>query len=73
MSSLMKLVQWSVENVNETYGDIPIPLNEPCPCCGRDMWYRVWGIDPIYASEWNPGEYIKFICSKCGYSYEEPC
>ena len=67
------LVYWSVNEVNKQNAGRTKPLNYPCPQCGEDEWSAYYGVNPLYASQYNPGEYVEYTCSKCGYSYESQC
>jgi hypothetical protein len=30
-------------------------------------------VDERYRSEYNPGEYVDFICTNCGFTDQQPC
>lgn len=66
-----RLVHQSVAQVNKENTGKVWNLGRDCQC-GKDEWSLFWGINPIYASAYNPGEYIHYTCINCGYSYEEP-
>lgn len=44
-----------------------------CPNCGKDDWKVHHGIDSQYKSQYNPGEYVDFICVGCGHTIQEGC
>ena len=67
------LVYWSVAEVNRRNAGQSKPLNMNCPRCATDSWKTFHGVDPQYKSEWNPGEYVDFICANCGYTEQQPC
>jgi ribosomal protein S27AE len=65
------LVYWSVAECNRMHGRTVKTRGELCPYCGADAWICRWGVNPDYRSEYNPGEYIQYTCTKCGYVGEE--
>ena len=66
-------VYWSVAEVNRQNSGQAKPMQMICPRCHTDHW-RTWhGVDSQYASQWNPGEYVDFICANCGYTEQHPC
>ncbi len=69
------LVYWSVAEVNrQNAGNPPKKIGlRTCPTCEGDLWFTHHGVDPQFASEYNPGEYVDFICAKCGYTSHESC
>ena len=70
------LVYWSVAEVNRRnrlLGNPGKPMKMKCPQCGIDNWKVHHGVDSQYASQWNPGEYVNFICTGCGYTDQQPC
>ena len=68
------LVYWSVGEVNrQNAGKGGKPMNMKCPRGCPDSWTTFHGVDPQYRSEWNPGEYVDFICAGCGYTEQHPC
>lgn len=64
------LVYWSVSAANQERGRRTIRLRHPCQC-GANDWRARNGVDPRYASEYNPGEYVEFTCTNCGFAFEE--
>ena len=60
----------SVYDANRQRGRKTTSMRHPCRC-GANAWYARNGVDPRYASEYNPGEYVYFTCSECGHSFEE--
>ena len=65
------LVYWSVFECNRLHGREVKSHGIKCSC-GADKWRTFWGVDPQYKSEFNPGEFCRFTCVECGYSYESP-
>lgn len=65
------LVYWSVGEVNRQNKGRTWQLGS-CPCCGENEWDLFWGVNPAYASKYNPGEYVEHTCINCGYSEEVP-
>jgi hypothetical protein len=60
----------SVAEANRQRGGRTITMRHACRCGGNE-WRARNGVDPKYASEYNPGEYVEFTCTQCGYSFEE--
>jgi|WetSurMetagenome_2_1015567.scaffolds.fasta_scaffold765301_1 hypothetical protein len=67
------LVAWSVMEVNRRNAGLAKPLRMNCPKCGIDLWTVYHGIDERYSSTYNPGEYVVFTCTGCGYQDEQQC
>ena len=66
-------VHWSVAEVNrQNAGQLGKPMNMRCRC-GADNWRTFHGVDERYRSEYNPGEYVDFICTNCGFTDQQPC
>jgi hypothetical protein len=63
------LVHWSVAEANRQRGGRS--SRGPACQCGNDLWRARNGVDERYRSQYNPGEYVEFTCTNCGYSYEE--
>jgi len=67
------LVYWSVNECNKKAFGKHKPMGRICPDCGMDDWEWRHGVDPEFASEFNPGEYVDFICVGCGHLDHESC
>lgn len=67
------LVYWSVMEANRINAGRSLKQNVKCRRCGEDEWRIRHGVSEEYRSQYNPGEYIEFTCTKCGYSYESGC
>ena len=67
------LVYWSVAKANQDAAGQHGPKGMTCPHCKSDDWRVYHGVDPQYASQYNPGEYVDFICVRCGYTDQQPC
>lgn len=63
-------VHWSVAECNRRYGGQFKAIGKACPRCGQDNWRCTWGVNPQYRSEYNPGEFIQYVC-QCGFVGEE--
>ena len=65
----MMSVEESVYLANvENYGKPPRSMNMRCPNACPDLWRTRHGISSEFASEYNPGEYVDFICAGCGFT-----
>lgn len=64
---------WSILEANRRSAGCAKSLRCRCPRCGDDSWQVYHGVDEQYRSQYNPGEYVEFTCTNCGYSWEEPC
>ena len=65
-------VEWSVMEANRQRAGRTITMRHPCRC-GANDWHVRNGIDEQYRSQYNPGEYVEFTCTNCGYSFQEQC
>lgn len=63
------LVYWSVAEANRQRGSRIVSI--PQCVCGSTEGRARNGVDPKYASRYNPGEYVEFTCAHCGQSWEE--
>lgn len=68
----MMTVEESVYLCNVENGDRARPMGMQCPNSCPDSWRTHHGIDSQYASQYNPGEYVDFICASCGYTDRQP-
>ena len=64
------LVYWSVAEANRQRGGRTVKI-PPCHQCGHNEGRAMNGVDPQYASQHNPGEYVQWTCGQCGYSWDE--
>ena len=67
----MMTVEDSVYEVNRQNGNRGRPMGMKCPSGCTDNWRTHHGIDSRYASQYNPGEYVDFICTTCGYTDQQ--
>lgn len=65
-------VEESLDEVNRQNGNRSRPMGMNCPYGCPDSWRTHHGIDSQYASQYNPGEYVDFICADCGYTVQHP-
>ena len=65
-------VEWSVMEANRQRAGRTTTLKHPCKC-GTNEWRVLNGIDEQYRSQYNPGEYVEFTCTNCGYYFQEQC
>jgi predicted RNA-binding Zn-ribbon protein involved in translation (DUF1610 family) len=67
------LVEWSVAECNRQNAGRTKAMGMACPDCGKDDWQVHHGIDPEFRSQYNPGEYVDFVCVHCGYTDHQAC
>jgi hypothetical protein len=67
----MMSVEESCMLMNQKNGNSARPMGMICPHCQTDNWQTYHGIDSQYASQYNPGEYVDFICENCGFTDQQ--